>query len=342
MAAQDMRRLFGGAERDISFDPIPGLNGAILPIPLPGDNLTDLAAKMKDLRIVVEKGHSLTVATGMKGAAFNTTDPEEKAIAEMSTVEEEMYKSWKQGARLNEFDKRTCVEPVTKWRGADHTLDKWLQGLQRMYGDDTLTRENCVWFAVNADFMVPTITAHLKVIAAARSLVDGGNRLTPQEMAEYQTARKILGEAAYRVQTIKREINKLTGEIGRAEEVIQTRVRHYQQKVGTKPRGEAPENRKRSRVGRPVLGAPTDLSGMTGGGREARRQRVNVAGGFSTAAAQPSGAGTAIAGPSNSGPARPNPGPSGSNTGGASPTYRPQSPTRADDGGDTAMRDPIN
>ncbi|APP91270.1 hypothetical protein [Fusarium graminearum dsRNA mycovirus 5] len=272
----DMRQMFAGATRDVSFNPIPGLENAYLPIPTKTDSLSQLSKKMIDLRKIVESGHSLAVATGMRGAAFDTINPEEKAVAEMGVAEKEQYLAWKGGARLSDFDPATSREPTNKWNGSMATLDKWLRGLRAMYADETLQREHAVWFAVRAPFMVPTITAHVKVLTAGKSMVDQHAKLRPEEMAEYQSAKRILADTAYRVQVIKREINKLTQEIGRAEDVVLTRVRHYQQKVGTKERNEAPENRNRKRRGMPALGAPTDLGGMTGNGREARRRRVDL------------------------------------------------------------------
>nr|WEI52981.1 coat protein [Beauveria bassiana dsRNA mycovirus 1] len=273
----DMRNLFGGAKAKVSFDAIPGLSGHTLPVPERGDTLKRLAAKTTALRRVIESGHSLAVATGMKAAAFNTVDPEEKAIAEMGVVEKEQYMAWRGGARLGDFNRLTSLEPTNKWNGSTSTLDRWVMGLRRMYEDEEIGRENAVWWAVHADFLVPTITAHVKVLNAGRSMVDKLAKLSPEEMAEYQTARRILADTAYRVQTIKREINQLTQEIGRAEDVILTRVRHYQQTVGEKTRADAPENRARKRRNLPTFGAPTDLGGLAGEGREARRRRLNVA-----------------------------------------------------------------
>nr|QJT73711.1 hypothetical protein [Botrytis cinerea mycovirus 5] len=300
----DMRQMFGGSTRDVQFGQVPGLEGKRLPVPGRNDTLTQLAAKMADLRKVVESGHSLAVATGMKAAAFQTVNPVEKARAEMGVAEREMYDAWRGGVRLQDFDKATSRTGIDKWRGSMPTLDKWVAGLRAMYDDPTLEREHAVWFASKAAFMVPTITAHVKVLMAGKAMVDQEGHLSPEEMAEYQSAKRILADAAFRVQQIKREINNLTQEIGRAEDVVITRVRHYQQikreinnltqeigraedvvitrvrhyqqKVGTKEHKEAPENRNRKRRGLPSLGAPTDLGGMTGQGREARRRRVDL------------------------------------------------------------------
>lgn len=310
----DMRQMFGGAARDVNFDPMPGYEQRLLPVPNKSDSLGMVAKKMIEIRRVVEAGHSLAVATGMKVAAFNTVNPEEKAMAEMGVVEREMYDAWKAGARLQDFNPATSKTSTTSWKGTTPTLDKWLMGLRAMYGDETLVRENAVWFAVNASFMVPTITAHVKVLMADKSMTDQHHRLRPEEMAEYQSARRILADAAFRVQEIKKEINKLTQEIGRAEDVVITRVRHYQQKVGTKEHKEAPENRNRKRRGMPALGAPTDLGGMTGTGREARRRRIDL-------------------GPS----AGDQPRFEAVMAGQRSPTYTPQSPGGAADDGDEAM-----
>jgi len=120
-------------------------------------------------------------------------------------VEKEQYLTWKRGERLQDFDKDTCREPLDKWPGAMSRLDKWVMGLRAMYLDDTLGREHAIWFAVNADFMVPTIMAHVRVLQAGKSMVDQHGILRPEQMAEYQTARRILANTSFRVQQIKQD-----------------------------------------------------------------------------------------------------------------------------------------
>lgn len=272
----DLRTLFGGATNDTNFQAIPGAEGRSLAMPGKGVSLKVLADQMDALRQVVEEGYSLAVATGLAGTAHGTAVPEEKAIQEMGVSEKEQYLAWKGGARLKDFLGLDSKASLEKWKGNPETLDKWVVGLRLMYNKPELVRENAVWWAVNASFLVPTITAHVKVAMAGKSMTDQFSALSAEEMAEYQTAKKILAEAAFRVQTIKKELNTLTQRIGRAEDVIITRVRHYQKRVSTKERKEAPENRNRKKRGLPTFDAPSDLSGMAGGSREARRRRTDA------------------------------------------------------------------
>lgn len=310
----DMRRLFGGATGDVNFNPIPGLENKVLPLPAKGDSLAELADKMDALRKVVEHHHSLAVATGMQAAAHKTIDPREHAMQEMGVVEKEQYLAWEAGARLSDFDPATSREPRSKWNGGDVSLARWVKGLKAMYSNDQLNEEHAVWFAVHASFMVPTITAYVKILNAGRGMVDEEGKLLPEEMAEYQTSRRILADAAFQVQEIKKVINDYTARIGRAEDVVLARIRYYQRRVGEKPKPEAPENRNRRKRGLPTFGAPNDLGSMVGGGREARRRRIDLGtGGGDVASGDP-----AI-------------------TRMRSPEYAPQSPRLAGDDGDTAM-----
>lgn len=270
----DFRQRFAGASRGPTFAAIPGLSGRTLPMPDRADTLPSLADKMDQFREVIQEGRSLAVATGLKATARNTTDPVDFAKAEMSVSELEQYEYWIGGGRLQDFDKHTCREPVAKWKGNDTSLLKWLAGLQEMYDDTTLDKEHVVWFASNASFMVPCIMAFTKILSARRALTVKGSDLSSEELAEYQTARKLLSEAAFRVQELKRVINGYTSRIDKAEQAVLTRIRFYEPRIKTKPAGEAPLNRDRVRMGLPRLQGPSNLQTLGKRRRVASREEV--------------------------------------------------------------------
>lgn len=254
--------MFGGASAAPSFNEIPTLGGRKLPMPMKTDSLAQLADKMDDLRQVIQNGGSLAVATGLMGTVRQTADPLEYALQEMSTTEKEQYDMWINGARLLDFDKKKSVDNRDKWRGNDKSLNQWLVGLRAMYDDESLTAEHVVWYAANASFMVPTIMAFCKVKSAERALTIKGKDLSPAELAEYQTSKKVLAEAAFRVQEIKKILNAYTSRIDKAEQVVLTRLRHYEDRIKEKPRGDAPLNRERARRGMPALRGPSNLSSL--------------------------------------------------------------------------------
>lgn len=260
----------------MNFKEIPGVARGSLPLPAKSDTLEGLARKMDSLREIVEGGHSLAVATGLQATAHGTTDPVEFAKGEMSSTELRQYQQWESGARLKAFDPETCKEPVTKWKGSEKSLLEWLAGLQRMYSDPTLVKENVVWWAVRADYLVPAIMAYRKLLGAERGLTNGGGDLTANELAEYQTARKIQSEATFRTQTIMKQIHDINRRIDDGVKAVQTRVRFYEPRIKTKPRGEAPLNKQRASMNLPKYGAPSNL--QTLGKRTRQELRETVAG----------------------------------------------------------------
>lgn len=309
--AKDMAALFGGDMSAPSFAAIPGLEREKLPVPRDTDTLPELAKKMVALRRVVERGQSLAVATGLAAAGHATTDPLEFAKGEMSISERDRYDAWMGGARLLNFDKQTSLEPVDKWTGNETSLLKWLSGLREMYADPTLQKGHVVWYAKHAPFMVPCIMAFVKVVTATKALTAPKSDLTPDELAEYQTAKKILAEASFRVQAIMNTLKEYTVEIDKGNRAVQTRIRYYEPRIKRNPKGEAPLNKERSRQGLPRLTGPSNLSHLgkrgteahreeLGEGRQARRRRV-----------------AGPAGPSWAGPPE---------TGDRGPSYQPESP----------------
>lgn len=229
---------------------------------MPGknDDLATLANKMDALRNIVQEGQSLAVATGLMGTARKTADPLEYAKQEMTITEKEQYDMWERGARLLDFNKEKSRKPRSSWRGNDKSLNQWLIGLRTMYNDDTLEPEHVVWWSDEASFLVPTIMAYAKVKSAERALTVKDSDMSPSELAEYQTSKKILGEAAFRVQEIKKILNAYTSRIDKAEQTILTRIRHYEDRIKEKPRGPAPMNVQRQRQGLPALRGPSNLS----------------------------------------------------------------------------------
>jgi hypothetical protein len=259
---------------------------------------------MSALKKIVEGGHSLAVATGLKATSHGTTNPEEFAMGEMSITERAQYDAWRNGVRLREFAKETSKAERKVFKGGDKSLDQWVQGLRLMYGDDTLTREHACWYAKNADFMAPTIMAHIKVVNAQRGLTVSDSDLTANELAEYQTARKIMAESSFAVQAKMKEIHALTSQVDAANQAALARIRYYEPRIKKKPHGPAPINKQRARLNLPLFGAPSNLSALGRHGKAVTRENLGQSRALKRQRV------TAEVG-----------------DGGISPTYAPQSPT---------------
>ena len=224
-----MRARFGGAAQAPDFGPIAELAGATLPMPKRDDGLKTLCQKMSDLRQILQKGASVAVATGLtKATGHGTTAVKEFARGIMSVTELTQYDDWKSGVRLSEFEPATSKEPMTVWEGSEKRLDQWVQGLRKMYEDQTLDRGNACWYAKHAPFLVPTIKAHLKLLHAHNAIPVQDRNLSPQELAECQTLRKVMAESNFAVQEFMRKVHGYTAEIDSANQTMLARLRYYE------------------------------------------------------------------------------------------------------------------
>lgn len=256
---QDLRQAFGREPGAVDFGAQAVLPGGAGALPHKDDSLQTIATKMVRIGEIVEKGLSLSKATGNQATPAKTSDPVELAKREMSPSELRMYEAWMGGMRLAEFDPKESRLPRDKFTGKGGSMERWLVGLREMYQTDAIIPENVAWFAVKASFAVPLITAFTKVVSARRSMTVDSSTLSAAELAEYQTARRITAEASFAVQMIMEDINKWNAQIGEANRLIQTRIRYYEPRIKTKPGNEAPLNRERAAFGLSKLGRPSDL-----------------------------------------------------------------------------------
>lgn len=258
------------------------LGGRLLPMPTKDDSLPLLARKMEDLEAVVKRHRSLAVATGLMGTAHHTTDPIAAAKQVMSAIELDMYNDWEAGTRLEGWNKETCRVSRDKFKGNEKSLAKWTIGLQSMYEDRDLGPEHVAWIATQRAFLAPCVLAHATVEGLKKGILVPGKELSAEELAEYQTCRKIIAAASYRVGEIKKIVNQQTGKIDLAIKQVQGVQEIYARRMRTTEVGTAPINREREQLGKRKLGAPTNLRDLKRGrpvaggevvGDETRKQR---------------------------------------------------------------------
>jgi hypothetical protein len=194
----------------------------------------------------------------------------------MSVTEHAQYTDWASGLRAKSFNKATSRLDASHWNGKEATADQWLGGLREMFKDEDLTREHVYWWAKNLHFLTPTIHAYVKIRSAVKGLSAPKSDLTPAELAEYQTAGKIMAEATYRVQEIKVAIHKLTSQVDLAVKSVQTRIRYYQPRIKEKVdkiKG-TPENIQRAEMGKTRLAGPSNLGDLKGRKRKGPREEL--------------------------------------------------------------------
>ncbi|BCD56398.1 hypothetical protein [Lichen RNA virus 1] len=240
----------------------PNLGGRLLEMPTRDDSLSTLSQKMTALEAVVKRHRSLAVATGLMGTAKQTTDPVEAAKGVMSVVELEMYEDWQAGTRLEGWSKSKCVKDKSKFGGNEKSMAKWLVGLQAMYKDPSLTAEHVSWIATERAFLAPCLLAHATVEGMKKGMLVMGKDLTAEELAEYQTCKRIIATAAFRVAEIKKIINEHTGLIDKAVKYVQGVEEIYARRMRTTTVHEAPINRERTQLGKRKLAGPGNLEDL--------------------------------------------------------------------------------
>ncbi|KAI4251065.1 MAG: hypothetical protein LQ352_005084 [Teloschistes flavicans] len=181
----------------------------ILPLPTKGDNFEMLATKMCALAAVVSRGQSVAVRTGYRATTMAGKDPEAVALEGMKDLERQMYKAWKNGHRLEplDFAQFPDAKPNAK-------LMKKYQGeaaaLSIMYGVPDVTAAQAVGWTRMETYLIPLMKAIVRVERQKVAMTGGSARLTPAELGELQTLKKILALLSATVQAGKEETKKLS------------------------------------------------------------------------------------------------------------------------------------
>ncbi|KAL8634702.1 MAG: hypothetical protein Q9228_007719 [Teloschistes exilis] len=182
--------------------------GPILLLPEKDDDFEILAAKMCALAAVVRQGQSVAVRTGYRATTMAGKDPEAVALEGMKDLERVMYRTWKHGARLEplDFARFTDAEPNAK------LMKKYQDraaALSIMYGVPGVTPAQAVgWTRMNSLY-IPLMKAIVRVERQKVAMTGGLVTLTPIELGELQTLKKILAVSSATVQACKEEINKI-------------------------------------------------------------------------------------------------------------------------------------
>jgi len=194
--------------------------------------------------------------------AHATTDPVEAAKAVMTPMQLEMYEDWVNGGSLPGWDREKNKEDMGKWKGNEKSMARWLLGAQAMFKDPAVTKQNVVWLFVHLSWIGQLVDAFATVEGMKKGMLVPGKDLSKEELAEYQTCRKIIAAAAFRVGEIKKLINQHTGSVDKSIKYIQGVEELYSRRMKTKHFHEAPLNKQRVEMGKRRLGAPANLDDL--------------------------------------------------------------------------------
>lgn len=209
----------------------------LLPVPEPTDDLETTVRKITALARIVEQGKSIAVHTGFRLAAHQERDPEILARKSMISQELVQYDAWKAGSTMPTIDWTNGVKAVPGGAKCQQRMEQRALALNTIFQRDDITAQNASWFTSNMAYGIPLVKAVSKVASARRELTGGQSTLTADELAEIQTAHRVVAIAMDNMNQIYRRINILSRDIIHSKEILQAREHALKTKIdGYKPK----------------------------------------------------------------------------------------------------------
>ncbi|GKT48496.1 uncharacterized protein ColSpa_08677 [Colletotrichum spaethianum] len=203
----------------IDFNDAPLNPADVISLPKDEDDLETLVEKISALAEVVSHNRSLAVWTGFAATPNPQRDPFAIAKAEADTRELALFNRFDEiGRRLpasRHFDVLKNVKPLEKEnKKTAARYEDMASCVDEIFGTQGAIKENVCWIVENMDAMLPLVKFYLRVKRARRNLLGGQESLTSNELAEYQTVRKIrsvLGVKMQKCRTGKQSDKRLRG-----------------------------------------------------------------------------------------------------------------------------------
>jgi hypothetical protein len=194
--------------------------GETLPVPDQNMSLGKLAELMGKYKAVVERGAYLAVWTDMKATPNESMNAEEEARRHMTDDEMKAYDWFKQNGNQDEFEWSRCREEGETPPKKQREFHQQLLALRVMYKSDAIDERNLYWIRKNKPAHFKIVLAYTKVFKAANDLRQACTSGELIDYKEYQTCKKIIGEAGQRVNDALKEIRELTNRIDEATQLV--------------------------------------------------------------------------------------------------------------------------
>ncbi|KAK2015435.1 hypothetical protein LZ32DRAFT_616102 [Colletotrichum eremochloae] len=207
----------------IDFEDVPPCPADVIPLPNDADDLETLTEKIGALADVVSRKRSLAVWTAFAATPNPQRDPFAIAKADADGRELEQF-NWFEGNghRLptpEPFDVLKNVKLLEKENNKTAArYEDMASCVDEVFRTQGATKENVCWIVENLDVVLPLIKFYLRVKRARRNLLGGQENLTSNELAEYQTVRKIRSVLGVRLQ--KGRMDKGSGKRLREYDVV--------------------------------------------------------------------------------------------------------------------------
>ncbi|KAI1007649.1 hypothetical protein K3495_g580 [Podosphaera aphanis] len=220
----------------IDYDNPTALAAPILYAPEPSDSLETVNYKINYLADAVKQGHSLAIRTGFSKAANPGCDPTSIARSSMDCEEAQQYDSWRAGKiKLPHVDWKVSRRAIIGGAKSQNRFEKRAAAMREIYRESNIDAENAFWFTTEHTYALPLVKAIARIHGAQRNLLGGQFTLTGMELAEVQTARKIVATAMENLNRVSRSINA-------ASKVIQARELVIKSKIATGQKRKEPTN----------------------------------------------------------------------------------------------------
>ncbi|KAF2858357.1 hypothetical protein K470DRAFT_272491 [Piedraia hortae CBS 480.64] len=168
----------------------------ILQVPNPGDDMDKTMKIVQALSSVVDEGKSIAAATGYVLATNKPVPPEDAAMSHMTPEQELAYRGWKSGADLPQIEWTVSRVDVPGGPQSDAHFSKRAAAMRVLFKDQDIDQQNAVWLTFNAPDLLPLVKAVEKILNAERDSTGGQVGIKSQELADYQTLRKVIGVAS--------------------------------------------------------------------------------------------------------------------------------------------------
>ncbi|KAI3541088.1 hypothetical protein CSPX01_07746 [Colletotrichum filicis] len=194
----------------INFNDRPPHPTTVISLPKNEDEVETLLEKTSALADVVSHNRSLAVYTAFAATPNPKRDPVAIAKREADVRELEMYDRFEQiGCQpqpWTNLDVLKDVKPLDREnRKTAARYEDMASCVDEVCGTTGATKENVAWIVENREVVLPLVKFYLRIKRARRNLSGGQASLSSNELAEYQTVRKIRSVLGVRMQKFRME-----------------------------------------------------------------------------------------------------------------------------------------
>ncbi|KAL2880824.1 hypothetical protein SGCOL_003851 [Colletotrichum sp. CLE4] len=194
----------------INFNDRPTHPTKIISLPKNEDEVETLLEKTSALADVVSHNRSLAVHTAFAATPNPKRDTITIAKKEADVRELEMYDRFEdidyQLPPTVRLDVLKDVKPLDREnKKTSARYEDMASCVDEVFGTRGATKENVAWIVENMEVALPLVKFYLRVKRARRNLSGGQESLSSNELAEYQTVRKIRSVLGVRMQKFRME-----------------------------------------------------------------------------------------------------------------------------------------